>query len=47
MGKKSQNKTWKGANIKSNLAKRVARAKRQGKSENYLKDLELALSKRH
>lgn len=29
------------------MAKRIAKAKRQGKSENYLKDLELALSKRH
>lgn len=34
-------------NIKTNMAKRVAKAKKQGKSENYLKDLELALSKRH
>ena len=36
-----------GQNIKSNLSKRLARAKRLGKSENYIKDLELAISKRH
>ena len=46
MSKKSKNKTGSGANIKLNLAKRLERAKRQGKSEAYIKDLELSLSKK-
>ena len=36
-----------GQNIKTNLTKRLARAKRLGKSEAYIKDLEIAVSKRH
>ena len=32
-------------NIKVNAAKRLEKAKRQGKSENYIKDLETHLSK--
>ena len=36
-----------GQNIKSNLSKRLARAKKLWKSENYIKDLELSLSKKH
>lgn len=45
MWKKATNKTGKWANIKVNAAKRLERAKRQGKSENYIKDLEKHLSK--
>lgn len=47
MSGKSKNKTGWWINIKTNMAKRLERAKRQGKSENYIKDLELAVSKRH
>ena len=46
MSSKSKNKTWDWRNIKTNMAKRLAKAKRQWKSENYIKDLDLALSKR-
>lgn len=35
-----------GKNILSNMLKRVERAKRQWKSENYIKDLQTALAKR-
>lgn len=42
---KKKKVTW--MNIKSNLIKRLERAKRKGKSEKYVKDLELAISKRH
>ena len=45
MWKKATNKTGKWANIKVNAAKRLEKAKRQGKSENYIKDLEKHLSK--
>lgn len=47
MWKKATNKTGKGQNIKTNMSKRLSRAKRKGKSENYIKDLEIALEKRH
>ena len=42
-GKTKTNRHWQ--NIKSNLAKRLDKAKRLWKSENYIKDLELKLSK--
>lgn len=45
MANKSKNKTGSWANIKLNASKRLERAKRQGKSEKYIKDLELHLSK--
>lgn len=45
MGKKSQNKTWKGANIKLNAVRKLERAKRKGKSEAYIHDLETHVSK--
>ena len=43
--KKKTNRT--GNNIKLNASRRLEKAKRQGKSENYIKDLELHLSKLH
>ena len=46
MAKKAKNKTGTWVNIKLNLARRLERAKRQWKSENYIKDLETALWKR-
>lgn len=46
MAKKAKNKTGSWANIKTNMAHRLERAKRQGKSANYIKDLETALAKR-
>ena len=45
MWKKATNKTGKGQNIKVNAAKRLEKAKRQGKSANYIADLEKHLSK--
>lgn len=45
MAKKAKNKTWSWANIKINAAKRLEKAKRKWKSENYIKDLEKHLSK--
>ena len=45
MAKKAKNKNWSWLNIKLNASKRLEKAKRQGKSENYIKDLELHLSK--
>lgn len=45
MWKKATNKTGKWANIKVNAAKRLEKAKRKWKSENYIKDLEIHLSK--
>lgn len=36
-----------GQNIKSNMSKRLARAERKWKSENYINDLKKALEKRH
>lgn len=47
MWKKAKNKTGWWINIKTNMAKRLERAKRQGKSENYIADLEKHLSKLH
>lgn len=47
MSKKAKNKTGSGANIKTNASRRLERAKRLGKSENYIKDLEKHLSKLH
>ena len=44
-GKKKHHTT--GQNIKLNMSRRLEKAKRKGKSENYIKDLEKALSKRH
>lgn len=45
MAKKAKNKTWSWANIKLNASKRLEKAKRQGKSANYIADLEKHLSK--
>ena len=45
MAKKAKNKHWTGVNIKLNASKRLEKAKRKWKSENYIKDLELHLSK--
>lgn len=36
-----------GQNIKLNASRRLEKAKRKGKSENYIKDLEIHLSKLH
>lgn len=47
MAKKAKNKTWSWANIKTNAVKRLERAKRLWKSENYIKDLEKHVSKLH
>lgn len=43
-GKSKTKRNWQ--NIKINMSHRLERAKRKGKSENYVHDLELALSKR-
>lgn len=45
MASKSKNKTWSWANIKLNAVRRLERAKRKGKSEQYIKDLETYVSK--
>lgn len=42
-GKAKTKRNWQ--NIKLNAVKRLERAKRKWKSENYLKDLELHISK--
>lgn len=42
-GKKKSNRN--GQNIKINAVRRLERAKRKGKSANYIKDLEAHLSK--
>lgn len=42
---KKHKSTWQ--NIMANLLKRLKRAKAKGKSENYIKDLELAVEKHH
>lgn len=47
MAKKAKNKTWSWANIKTNAVKRLEKAKRLWKSENYIKDLEKHVSKLH
>lgn len=46
MAKKKAHKAG-GQNILSNIMKRLERAKRQGKSENYIKDLQKSLEKHH
>lgn len=47
MAKKAKNKHGSWENIMSNLLKRMERAKRKNKSENYIKDLEKAIAKHH
>ena len=42
---KKTKRNWQ--NIKLNASRRLEKAKRQGKSENYIKDLEARLSKLH
>lgn len=43
--KKRTKRNWQ--NIKLNASRRLERAKRKGKSENYIKDLETHVSKLH
>lgn len=46
MAKKKQHKAgWQ--NVLSNISKRLERAKRKGKSEAYIKDLQKSLEKHH
>lgn len=47
MGKHKHNVKRTGRNTKLNMAKRLERAKREWKSSNYIKDLEMAVGKRH
>jgi len=47
MWKKAKNKTGSWVNIKTNASRRLERAKRKWKSENYIADLEKHLSKLH
>lgn len=45
MAGKSKNKTGNWINIKLNAVRRLEKAKRKWKSENYIKELELKISK--
>lgn len=44
--KKSKSRKSEKYTTKHNLQRRLERAKRKGKSENYIKDLETAIEKR-
>lgn len=47
MGKHKHKISRAGKNTLANMSDRLVRAKKKNKSANYIKDLELAVSKRH